>query len=110
MIQGTVVYWIKTHKSGQDWIHRDRRIYEKQYCLCQILWKVNKIWPKSRETLLLVNLATFGEKLATISAIFEQKFEILRKANPALIIKKYFQYIYQFKESIMSKDEAFFKD
>ena len=42
--------------------------------------------------------------------IFEQKFEILRKANPALIIKKYFQYIYQFKESIMSKDEAFFKD
>ena len=28
--------------------------------------------------------------------IFEQKFEILRKANPALMIKKYFQYIYQF--------------
>ena len=42
--------------------------------------------------------------------IFEQKFEILRKANPALMIKKYFQYIYQFKESIMSKDEEFFKD
>ena len=40
--------------------------------------------------------------------VFNQKLEILRSANPKLIIEKYIEFIYPFKNEIIAEDDEYF--
>ena len=47
--------------------------------------------------------------LSTLN-IFKEKFQLLKKANSAIIVQYFITYIYPFKQNIFNKEESFFLD